>query len=429
MLSNDPPKRWLIRSVCLFIFVQSNVILNQEKSSWRDMTREEKALWYDEVDRCIYDAHLQNHDIVHFDHIKNNICNSTGSFIDDRGKISLGYAIKEKRCILPMVDRPYLFKSQIEFSNPRTKRLLYALQNMALNGRVLAFLGDSVMGQSYESIFAEIIRLDAAATKFNKTTLNKTERQLFVEIETHGGNYSHIHFTVSNRNISILIFWIRCVYVHGGGNTHFSATGRWSSAQNILNIMTKLYSGVVLVANIGLWYNSRTLFNQEIPPVLLWLNQNFSKSPLSNNSIIWRETTPQHFDQAYNGYFRTGPRYKLHRYCIPHGTARIRLAGGGGGNNKDAADYKSDWRNQDLKRIFQEYNISNVAYLPIAAMMQPLHALHVTRPFIMRPPSSPISNSSASASAPNSMEADCTHYCWTPTLWQSTWHKIAEVVL
>jgi hypothetical protein len=177
----------------------------------------------------------------------------------------------------------------------------------------------------------------------------------------------------------------------------------------IVKALVNAWDGVIMVANMGLWYNNRLKYREEILPVLYWLNET-AVTPNKLNSFGWRETTAQHFNQTKNGYFRIGPVYKNHRNCLPHGVSRV---------SKDSPDYRIDWRNDDVLVLFRVHNFSGLTVIPCKAAASPLYSLHVTRPKtalgVMTVPY-------------EGGEADCNHYCWTPTLWQPTWHGIAKLV-
>ena len=389
---------------------------------WRKMSSEEIIGWYSPSDLCVA-THANYCNGVDLRDIKCRLCNSTTNLIESSGRIHLGYAIKEKQCIPPFADRTYLFKIPTSFPDPQNKELLLAAKSITNTNRILVFMGDSVMGQTYESFFAEIYRQDSTVQKLNKNEYYPFTRNhsVYADITNNGGEFDIIQFKdISN---PFFVIWLRCVYVHGGGNTHFSATGNWNSSKIILEQLLNIHAGIILIANIGLWYNNRSIFNIEIIEVLNYL-YSIKLNKTKQNTVFWRETTSQHFDQTTNGYFRTGPRYKLHRHCIPNGNYRWQP--------RDGPDMKVDWRNEDVHRIFQRYNFSiTIPIIPMAAFTKPLHSLHVTRPRSYNGgiyTDINISHLNYFNKLPP-IDADCTHYCWTPILWQETWMSISRAIL
>ena len=176
--------------------------------------------------------------------------------------------------------------------------------------RRLVFVGDSIIGHTFESFFAEMYRLNSHCIKENITNIENT---IDIDIIANGGAIYILHCL---NQFKMKIYWIRCVAIIGGGNTHTSVTGKWNSTQNILhNLIQQQKNGIVLIANIGLWYNDRRLYRREIFKLLDWLQAVHSRQIYADkhNLIGWRETTAQHFDQTPNGYFKIGPTYKHHR--------------------------------------------------------------------------------------------------------------------
>lgn len=59
-------------------------------------------------------------------------------------------------------------------------------------------------------------------------------------------------------------------------------------------------NGIVLVVNVGVWYNSRELFRTELPDLLSWMNE---LSAVHNSTVYFRETAAQHWNHTASGYF------------------------------------------------------------------------------------------------------------------------------
>eukprot|EP01038_Epipyxis_sp_PR26KG_P015539 gene15539-20980_t len=71
-----------------------------------------------------------------------------------------------------------------------------------------------------------------------------------------------------------------------------------NDVNNIINQYINQYNNVVIIANVGVWYNSREKFRKELPDFLLWLNE-IGK----NNLVLYRETAAQHWNNTETGYF------------------------------------------------------------------------------------------------------------------------------
>lgn len=371
---------------------------------WRDMNAPELTQWYDNISVCILQQHL-NLSRMDIQNIKSNYCNSSRSLIDSNGSISVGYSIYDRQCNTPWSSRPYLTRVMNGFSHPKNTVLLDSLRLIADSNSVLVFVGDSIMGQMFEALFAEILRLDSTSFKLSKSQYTATE-SFYKDILESGGSYGQIMVDHGTRVLTVL--WIRCVLVKSESTSLQKA--KWNSTVPILEDVLQHWGtgGAIILVNIGIWYRDRKVFNVEILEPLLWLNHTANVHS-GNVRIGWRETTAEHYDQTPNGYFKTGAGYKNHRACVPVGTVR----------HVADHDYRIDWKNDDVRRLLKIHSISKLFLLPYSIITRPLHSLHVTRPI-------------PSAGSPHLSweggESDCTHYCWTPMLWQPAWHAIAYLV-
>jgi hypothetical protein len=65
---------------------------------------------------------------------------------------------------------------------------------------------------------------------------------------------------------------------------------------------------VAIVANAGVWYNSREQFRRELPILLQWL-EDLGKDKTYQHLVMYRETAAQHWNHSSNGYYDR--QYKL----------------------------------------------------------------------------------------------------------------------
>ncbi|RYY89174.1 hypothetical protein EON63_01235 [archaeon] len=74
-------------------------------------------------------------------------------------------------------------------------------------------------------------------------------------------------------------------------------------------------------------------------------------------------------------------------------------------------NYENDWRNSLVDKHLQSNKYTSTAskikLLPLASLTRPLHDLHTCNPYFKH---------------------DCTHYCYTPLLWQVFWHQIEQLM-
>jgi hypothetical protein len=65
----------------------------------------------------------------------------------------------------------------------------------------------------------------------------------------------------------------------------------------------------------------------------------------------------------------------------------------------------ADWRNKDIPDIIQQHGLSHIQIIPFYDLTAPLWTMHV-----------------------NGHMRDCTHFCWTPMLYQPLFHYFANSV-
>lgn len=156
--------------------------------------------------------------------------------------------------------------------------------------------------------------------------------------------------------------------------------------------------GVMIVLNVGLHYVinpeahfSRLDYQKQVTGALQYLND-LASSPLAQQKkirIIWRETSAQHFPTS-NGYW-PGVRYAkdMKLTCTPI--------------NDTSPD--ADWRNNDVAAIIRANQFTKIRIIPFYDISLPLWSLHV-----------------------NGHMRDCTHFCWTPMLYQSLFHSLRNEI-
>jgi hypothetical protein len=153
--------------------------------------------------------------------------------------------------------------------------------------------------------------------------------------------------------------------------------------------------GLTIMINVGLHYVinpeahfSRIDYQQQVTMALHYLNDYVSSSK-KKVRVIWRETSAQHFPTS-NGYW-PGVRYAkdMKLRCTPI--------------NDTSPD--ADWRNNDVAAIIKANSFTNVKVMPFYEATLPMWSLHV-----------------------NGFMRDCTHFCWSPMLYQSLFHSMLQMM-
>jgi hypothetical protein len=156
------------------------------------------------------------------------------------------------------------------------------------------------------------------------------------------------------------------------------------------------YDSLMIFMNVGLHYVSNPIAHFSRKDYSIQITEAFQyldnivkiNKGKKNIRVIWRETSAQHFP-TYNGYW-PGLKYAkdMDVKCIPIT------------NTSDDAD----WRNKDANKIIRD-NKYHINIAPFFNHTLPLYNMHV-----------------------NGHLRDCTHLCWTPMLYQSLFHYMADAM-
>ena len=159
-----------------------------------------------------------------------------------------------------------------------------------------------------------------------------------------------------------------------------------------LNNIIKDHKKIVILINMGLHYVdnpvagfSKNDYHQQMTTVLMYLQELTIAHPQHKFHILWRETTAQHFPTP-NGYW-PGVRYAtgMKIGCEPI---------------KDPSP-QADWRNRAIEDIILKNNLFQVKILRFYNITVPLWSEH-----------------------PNGHLRDCTHFCWSPMLYQPIFYHL-----
>ena len=166
--------------------------------------------------------------------------------------------------------------------------------------------------------------------------------------------------------------------------------------QKAVNNFINEYDSLMIFINMGLHYVSNPIakfsrpdYQQQISEALIYLNSIYLENKNKKKiRIIWRETSAQHFPTV-NGYW-PGVKYahNMDVKCVPI----------------EDPSPSADWRNTDVYQIIKQNNL-HIKIAPFYNQTLPLWNMHV-----------------------NGHLRDCTHLCWTPMLYQSLYHYMANAM-
>jgi hypothetical protein len=288
---------------------------------------------------------------------------------------------------IPFSERKILRRAIVGFDDPSAKPLAKLFAGLAREKGALLLVGDSVMQQFFGAMACE---LEREGVWKDPSQFTNTDEVKYVE--------STLAVGAETQKVSVPIKFAP-IY-------HF-VNGRWDRVANASmhhlrkNVEDFLHAhdSVTVLINMGLHYVSNPIahftrqdYISQMTSCLQYLNALAIDSKKAQNKtlrVLWRETSAQHFPTS-NGYW-PGVKYaaSMQLKCEP------------------IADTSSsgDWRNSDIRAIIAEHNLQHVQILPFYNVTLPLWSMHV-----------------------NGHLRDCTHFCWSPMLYQSLFHALAGAV-
>lgn len=277
---------------------------------------------------------------------------------------------------MPMSHRTNLRASLSPYDDPAAKPLESFFRRLATERGALLLVGDSVMQQFFGAVACELEREQVWK---HPSKFHNTDEVQFVKVE--GSDFASP---------------VRFVPIYHMVNGRYDRIPH----ANMYRLKTTLvewveqYQSVVLLVNMGLHYVDNPVpsftpkdYQQQMTMVLGYLNELAASvnSGARRLRVFWRETSAQHFPTP-NGYW-PGQRYSdtMRLECAPVSDARP----------------EADWRNRIIEKIVASRKLTQIKTIKFYNATLPLHTGH-----------------------PNGKLKDCTHFCWTPMLYQSIFHDM-----
>lgn len=393
--------RMLINWILFFVFVSSLLLLiiwdlktvqtlsaiihDDHADFWVTLNTSEMSSWYTPMDLCILQS---NSTIIDIETFKEENCSE---YVDTEIPFhlqrfcSIGTSLG-KQCPLPLSTRSYFAKRLNDpFSgrSEKSKPLDVALMKLAAKRQALVFIGDGLTKQNQIALICEIHRTSS-------TPVN-------IYGDFYGTNIT-IEWPENDLSIDIHYFYVRTLRNFANKNKALPISNTGSSANNNSNTspttpmlkerfqsLLDTYTGLVVIANVGAWYNTRDKFRNDIAPFLRWLGD-IGK----DNLIFFRETASQHWNHTNNGYFANDGS-STYGECVPLADSTPEL----------------DWRNYDVEKYIENQQLQNVIHI--------IKFRDITSPLFDMHPST-------------SEQKDCTHFCYFPQLWESVWNIVSAEV-
>jgi hypothetical protein len=371
---------------------EDDLDLNDELSEndyWHELPASNLTQWYTPFDLCML-RNDTNHSVNSImSHCEQEASIRQESLLPVRCRAGNSWPSKGEFCSsedIPFTQRKNLRRAIIGYDDPFAKPLQKLFQGLVNEKSSLLLVGDSVMQQFYGAMACELERekiwLDPSQFK-NTDALKHVEMKISKGPHTIGESHA-----VPIKFLPIY---------------HF-VNGRWDRMPNASMHLLKTtvednlqkYEGLTILLNMGLHFVSNPVakftrddYISQMTECLVFLNGVAQQYANKKVRVIWRETSAQHFPTP-NGYWpgaRYAPGMKLK--CEP------------------IADNSTegDWRNADIRDIVHKEALKHVQIIPFYNVTLPLWSSHV-----------------------NGHLRDCTHFCWSPMLYQSLFHLMADEV-
>ena len=280
---------------------------------------------------------------------------------------------------IPYTERKNLRRSLVGLDDPSQQFLRELFTKLSLAKGMLLLVGDSVMQQFFGAMACELERegIWKDPSKFQNTD-----------------EVRQVKVTEEQTTPAVPVKFVPIYHFVNGRFDRVANASMFHLRRNVEEYVSK-HDMVLIFMNMGLHYVSspiahfdRAAYRTQMTAALTYLNNVANSHADKKIRVVWRETSAQHFPTP-TGYW-PGARYApgMKVGCEP-----IREAGPA-----------ADWRNSDIRDIVQSHGLSKVSIAPFYNITVPLWSEHV-----------------------NGHLRDCTHFCWTPMLYQSLFQYLAKV--
>ncbi|KAJ1412678.1 hypothetical protein B484DRAFT_455267, partial [Ochromonadaceae sp. CCMP2298] len=336
----------------------SSIIHNDYVGHWRQMNDTALKQWYSPLDLCMLNADSPELDLAAYR--AKNCSKMVGQSQVEKLHLycNVGSSITGKKCPPPITSRTF-FTAHLKDSllgDPHNNLLKKTLRELAQQHKPIIFVGDGLSKQNAEALLCEAMRSEGGSVvvggHVNAVEANYTLQwrrsplslsvsylrltSLYEKRDRRHRKMTHRH--LQHRHLQQRHLQNSTVHPNpmaaepSEDNTtegiFNSASLTLSEVQARVTAVLAQNRGIVLVVNVGVWYNSRAKFRTEVPDLLTWMN---TLSKERNSTVFFRETAAQHWNHTDSGYYdslQTGPK--------SNGTCR----------QIEDATPEFDWRNQ-----------------------------------------------------------------------------------
>lgn len=348
------------------------------------------SAWYNQFDLCMLQT---NSTTITIDEMTNNCTAMTAHHKEEirpvRCRAGNAWPLKSGYCSpfdLPFSERVNFRKSIKGYDDPTQKPLLELFTKLSAEKGALLLIGDSVMQQFFGAVACE---LEREGIWNDPKSFKNTDEIRYVTPSVASSPADKQPSSVPIKFTPIFHF------IDGRYDRHKNASMLHMNTS--IEVFLQEYDSLLILFNVGLHYVGGTIkdftredFRGQITMALTYLQQTALSRPDKKIRILWRETNAQHFPTP-NGYW-PGMKYanNLKIGCVAIG---------------DLSD-EANWRNTDVEMIITTRNLYKIKIVRFYNLTIPMWTEHV-----------------------NGNLKDCTHLCWTPMLYQSIFHSMAQALL
>lgn len=396
------------------------LVVSSTSWKWRDLTDSEMSEWYSPADLCVLNTSMRS---SFPQDIRAKECSqyTRGS---RRMFCGVGMGNNNYPCYGPYGEGRPSFRRGVEgYTNASSKPLLDLVNRLLDSHTTLLLLGDSTTRQKLQAFQCELARTDPRI-RFNGNLFGIVPCDTLLRVYMPDKREFHVY------GVSLGPRATECIGKHfptklSGEElkaiiAEDPTLGIGYHANKLLDMINHEQNrSVLVIANTGLWYNIESEYREVMPGVLAWLHNrtqlrhNQYGIPLQNH-VAWHETLRQHWISTDGtGYFHVtvvdaqeaawkqvpldnDTLVPAKEFMVPHCCQHI--------------SNSSDWRNDIARQLIQakpQY-VAHIPILPMADITRDIPDLHTCNPYYKH---------------------DCTHYCFTPLMYQPLWHQMRELAM
>jgi hypothetical protein len=352
----------------------TQLVLTTSKDTWSDSNNLSK--WYNSFDMCVV----------------KNVSNDSVDSIMKHCESSVSIQLPPIRCRagntwpsksgfcsatdIPFSERKNLVRSVNGFDDPAINPLQSFFRKLATQKGALLLIGDSVMQQFFSAVACELEREGVWKDPTKFTNTDEVHHVKFHDVQTSAQiKFLPIYHFVNGRFDRI-----------ANASMHHLKSGLESLVGKVNTLVVVLNMGLHYIDNPAPGF-ARVDYQSQMTMMLSYMHNFVIRHPSKDIRVFFRETTAQHFS-TYNGYW-PGVNYlgDMKLGCVPI----------------NDSSPKADWRNRDIENIILRNNFFNIQILRFYNITLPLWSEH-----------------------PSGHMKDCTHFCWTPMLYQPLFHNLDQ---